>query len=324
MKYLFPIAFLAIFYIVSFSQEKSITYYASYDLELIQVKNLKSGSTLALSSENLFEDDSMSFSLKENTETICVLSINNKTNSTCKINWDSAIYIDIAGEGMEVVHGYKEIEQEHIQSQTPSIIDPMSEITPLIFPKGYANFSNGEWESTPRIFHSKYAIMARDPKYGDNNIRIIIPVEMQGEVTEYLFEFGQVNYKIHEDFSICGFDGHQIINEGLVYKGSGFYSIGNKEFHFSDTQFHCFLWNSGNSLTAKTLRRANHHRNLSRTILPFACGLSAVGLICLVAEGPEYIAMPTAGFGLFVVSFTLRNSYNTKLKHLPDTYIPYK
>lgn len=318
MKHLFSFAMSICFFALCFSQQETTAYYSSYNLELVRVKNLKLDTTLKKSSENIFEDNAMSFSLKSSSETICAFSVNNKTNSSCKINWDSASYTDILGDDLGVTFITNAANQNQIQSE----ISPKSEITPLIVPEGYASFINGKWEPTPTLFNTQQAAMAYQ-KYGNKNISIIIPIEIQGEVTDYLLDFTIINYAIKEDVRITGMDNYR--NENLVYNGRGYFSIGDETYRYNKRDFHNLMYSTGNPYVVSELRKANHKRITSNVLRPIGIVVLGYGILFYAIEGddaPGLIAVPAAGAGLIIASVSLRVSFNEKLKLVPTFYKP--
>lgn len=320
MKPLSLLFFSFCFFVLCFSQESNTTYHATYDLELVQVKNLTLDSLLKRSSENLLEDDYLSFSLNSGSETFSQIVINNKTDSACKIYWDSAYCIDILGNDFGIMHVANPINQD--QSQAPSVIAPMSEITPLIAPKGSVGIIDGKWECTPKMFNTKQAVMAYQ-KYGNKRISFFIPVETQGEVIGYLFECKIVNFQINENTKGSSLDYYR--NKELVYEGHGYYSIGNKQYRYNKREFHSLLYQTENQDVVNEFKKVNKLRITSNVLRPVGIGIAVIGaFIALDASGEIYHPVSIVGFGVFATSISFNIVCNQKLKLVPDIYKPYK
>lgn len=107
--------------------------------------------------------------------------LQNKSNSNIKIIWDDAIYVGgIAGVSDGVFHsGVKFINRE--ETQTPTVIVKGSKISDLLVVKSGVSFNDyfNRWKY-------QYILFWEDQL---SEVKVLLPVEVNGEKREYLFTF---------------------------------------------------------------------------------------------------------------------------------------
>jgi len=119
--------------------------------------------------------------------------LENKSNQTLKINWDEAAYITHTGSTERIMHsGVKYTEKNN--SQPASIVVKNGHITDLIMPTSnvyYVSGQYGGWRETPLFLIVKSDIEknAALETYKDKKVKVLLPIEVEGVVNEYIFSF---------------------------------------------------------------------------------------------------------------------------------------
>lgn len=120
--------------------------------------------------------------------------LKNNSQKNIKLIWEDAAYVDVNGKVDRIMHyGVKYADRN--ESQPPSIIPSGAILEDAIIPVGvvgnYATYGASGWfEGTMFGFSTDPAIAEKQKlKTFGQNIRILLPIEISGEIFEYLFVF---------------------------------------------------------------------------------------------------------------------------------------
>ncbi len=124
--------------------------------------------------------------------------LTNKTNHSIKIIWDEAAFVDYNGLTHRVMHkGVKYVDRN--DSQPPSVIVRNGTISDLIVPTENVYFVSGPyggyWEVEP-FFPTSGITSEEAQKYIGKTIQILLPLQIEGVVNEYIFIFEVENVKL--------------------------------------------------------------------------------------------------------------------------------
>lgn len=132
--------------------------------------------------------------------------IRNDTQSSIKVLWDDAAFIDGEGISHRIIHtGTKYIDKE--KAQVPSVVAQSSEINDSLYPVDYVILNN---TSSGTIGWSKQPLLDLTQKYRSkeealnviaciNSLKLLLPIEYNGIKKEYLFSFSGDGYSVHEE-----------------------------------------------------------------------------------------------------------------------------
>lgn len=133
--------------------------------------------------------------------------LENKLNSTIKIIWDSAIFIDYDGASYRVMNKNKKLNED----EGPTVPTPIIKkgfIEDLVYPVGFSYYSSGfsisnvyvsgRWNIPPLLIRSiaegtdevqgKRKTQLNN-KYLSKYFKILLPIEINGKIKEYIFYF---------------------------------------------------------------------------------------------------------------------------------------
>ncbi len=121
--------------------------------------------------------------------------LTNKTEHSIKIIWDEAAYLDEKGASHRVMHsGVKYIDRNN--SQPPSIIIKKGSIDDIIIPTDKVYFVAGEsggWNEEqlfpPVPGNTLEELNANAKTRIGNNVKVLLPLQIQDVINEYLFTF---------------------------------------------------------------------------------------------------------------------------------------
>jgi len=130
--------------------------------------------------------------------------LNNKTEHSIKLIWDEAAYVDLDNASKRIMHsGVKYNEKNN--SQPASIIIKGGKLTDIIQPTENVYYINGSqyysggWRTLPLFPNSgqdKEALINLSKQYIGREVKILLPLEIQGNVNEYIFSFKLENFNI--------------------------------------------------------------------------------------------------------------------------------
>lgn len=181
-----------------------VMYHARYDIGLSQVerpadaqKKYGEYKTTQVQDEGgktyIFEDDMVQI-IWLVSGVGAYFTLANKTDHSIKIIWDEASYVDTTGSNHRVMHsGVKYIDRD--SSQPPTIVIRKGTVTDNIVPTDHISFSSGEyggWEKAPLLPSADFALdtlKTQANKYVNKTIQILLPLEIEGVVNEYIFSF---------------------------------------------------------------------------------------------------------------------------------------
>lgn len=137
--------------------------------------------------------------------------IYNKTDNSIKVVWDEAVFVDQNNKSHRLMHsGIKYNEREN--PQPPSVIIRKGSIDEFVTPTDYVYFYRGygnqyvydpsEWRHMPMLNckSEEQAKVENDAKqFVGNKLQLLLPIEIQGTVNEYIFEFTAKDYQIVQE-----------------------------------------------------------------------------------------------------------------------------
>ena len=125
----------------------------------------------------------------------------NKTQNPIKVIWDDVIFVDYEGKSNKVVHEGILYINAH-DTQPPSTIAGGSHIIDRIIPSDNITFVSGynsywrEANILPNGHYSTEQIKMFREDMINKEIKILMPIEVEGKVTNYTFAFNIDNFRI--------------------------------------------------------------------------------------------------------------------------------
>lgn len=120
--------------------------------------------------------------------------LENKTSHSLKIIWDEAVFIDVDGTSGRIMHsGVKYIDRN--SSQPPTVVARGSRITDIILPTDRVRYVEGQyggWREDPIVnpySSTDVAMLQRAKENVGRSFRILLALEIEGVVNEYIFSF---------------------------------------------------------------------------------------------------------------------------------------
>lgn len=137
--------------------------------------------------------------------------IYNKTDNSIKVIWDEAVFVDQSNKSHRIMHaGVKYNEREN--PQPPSVIIRKGSIDEFASPTDYVYFYRGygnqyvidpsEWRHIPMLNCKSEEQMKADndaKQLVGKKLQLLLPLEIQGTVNDYIFEFTATDYKIVQE-----------------------------------------------------------------------------------------------------------------------------
>ena len=174
-------------------------YTSVYDITLTGVdRQTRGGETKHFTpSDNTFEDEYIRIAWRpDNTQ--LPFTLTNKTDASMRIVWDEASFVSRGGKTDRIIHeGVKLAASGQAMPQTTIIrggtlqdlIEPAGSI---YWRRGYGTYDAGGWEHVPLVGSETAPTEAeiRAKLTPDSSIKVLLPVDSNGTVREYLFEFG--------------------------------------------------------------------------------------------------------------------------------------
>ena len=140
--------------------------------------------------------------------------LNNKTDHSIKIVWDEAAYVDIDGISQRVMHaGVKYADRN--SSQPPTVVVRKGIASDLIIPSDniyYVSGTYGGWRKEPLLPDIKKPnaeeLELKAEKYIGKTIQVLLPLQIEGIVNEYIFifEVQSVEIKQSKEETITGYE----------------------------------------------------------------------------------------------------------------------
>ena len=140
-------------------------------------------------------------------------SLTNKTDNSMKIVWDEASYIDANGSSHRVMHSGVKYNDRNL-SQPPTIVARRASIEDQVVPTNnvewFAMGQYSKWIVLPLIqTHAASSAAELESLMSPNLgkvLHVLLPIEIKGEVNEYLFRFEVTNFRNAEGNGWSGYD----------------------------------------------------------------------------------------------------------------------
>lgn len=116
--------------------------------------------------------------------------LENISKESYKILWDDMSYIDIDNNGHRIFHkGIKMNDRE--KSQAPTVVMKKTNLNDIIIPYDYVEYSDyfKRW-----VF--RYLNPSDKAQVENKDIRVLMPIEIKGNIIEYIFTFRLKDLKI--------------------------------------------------------------------------------------------------------------------------------
>ncbi|HYH10030.1 MAG TPA: hypothetical protein VEK11_23475 [Thermoanaerobaculia bacterium] len=160
-----------------------------YELALAGVEHQPRGGTRTHhepAAANTFEDERIRIAWTPEA-TQLQFELTNKSDASMRVLWDDASFVDVSGRGDRVMHqGVKFADRS--SSMPPTLIvhgatldDLIAPVTNVYWREGYGAYDAGRWQSKPLI--------PEGMKATGKMLRVLLPLESNGTVHEYLFDF---------------------------------------------------------------------------------------------------------------------------------------
>lgn len=125
--------------------------------------------------------------------------LTNKTDHSIKIVWDEAAFVDTNGMSRRVMHsGVKYIDRNN--PQPPSVVVRRGAITDDIIPSDNVVSSEyGGWSEEPllpKFGIDAQALKTKAEKYSGKTYQVLLPLEIEGIINEYIFTFKINNVEV--------------------------------------------------------------------------------------------------------------------------------
>lgn len=206
MKYLLPIIAIALFQGCAMYQQT-----VSYDIGMTEVERPANFEQRYADTE-IVKQDSAEISKYVYQDSLIGIAwiptgegfnftLENKTDYSMKIIWDEAAFVDANGQSQRVMHeGVKYADRN--SSQPPTIVVRGGNISDIVIPTNSISYTSGEyggWSNSgvikPYKAASRNDLMPAKENIG-KNMQVLLPLEIQGTVNEYLFTFEVLDAKI--------------------------------------------------------------------------------------------------------------------------------
>lgn len=141
---------------------------------------------MAPTEPNVFEDDRIRIAWQPGVSQLGFALIN-KTDSSVRVLWDDASYVDVQGRTDRVMHqGIKFADRSASMPPTSimhgaTLDDVIAPVSNVYWRQGYGGGDVGGWQSRPLLTAAPAA---------NSTIKVLLPIESNGKVTEYVFIFG--------------------------------------------------------------------------------------------------------------------------------------
>lgn len=137
--------------------------------------------------------------------------IYNKTDNSIKVIWDEAVFVDENNKSHRIMHSSIKY-SERDNPQPPSVIIRKGSIDEFVAPTDYIYFYRGygsqyiydpsEWRHMPLL---NYKSEVKEKAENDakqvvgKKLQLLLPLEIQGKVNDYIFEFTATDFKIVQE-----------------------------------------------------------------------------------------------------------------------------
>ncbi len=142
-----------------------------------QQRGVKASRTQTTPTENVYTDERARFIVSVDARSIGLI-LQNTTDSSARVLWDEASYVDGSETSHRILHGGTKLVDRQA-AQPPSIVPPGAKLEDTLYPVENVLWRNGTWMLVPLF--DNHAL--------GETLRILLPVDFGGETYEYLFTF---------------------------------------------------------------------------------------------------------------------------------------
>lgn len=126
-------------------------------------------------------------------------TLENKSDNSIKIIWDEAVYVDENGSSGRVMHsGVKYVDRSN--PQPPTVVVKKAKVDDMVVPTDniyYISGQYGGWQTKP-LFPNRATTQEElntlTQKYVGKTVKILLPLQIQETVNEYIFSFKVENF----------------------------------------------------------------------------------------------------------------------------------
>lgn len=130
-----------------------------------------------------------------------LFEIKNKTNSSIRIIWDEAAFVDETGNSTRVLNGEMSYANRN-NPIPPSVIVRKGSFSNIIVPSDNLYFSSGVGVNILPIFKNEFSDPIEAEKFGKElvgkTIQVLLPLEIEGVTNDYIFVFKIDDYTAEE------------------------------------------------------------------------------------------------------------------------------
>lgn len=126
-------------------------------------------------------------------------TLENKSDNSIKIIWDEAVYVDENGSSGRVMHsGVKYVDRSN--PQPPTVVVKKAKVDDMVVPTDniyYISGQYGGWQTKPLFPNqatTQEELNALTQKYVGKTVKILLPLQIQETVNEYIFSFKVENF----------------------------------------------------------------------------------------------------------------------------------
>lgn len=170
-------------------------YFVASNYKLDTVENSAAESMVKASSQS-YSDDVIDISMQFGENAISMV-LANQTNSSIKILWDDAAYIDQFGSAHRVIHlGTKLVDRD--KAQVPSVVPKGSRINEEVVPSdciewvtSTSKYVASDWHYTPiaQMYLYNTQREAENASVDFEPVQLLLPIEANNQRYEYTFKF---------------------------------------------------------------------------------------------------------------------------------------
>jgi hypothetical protein len=294
------ILFLALsFCIVAYSQNRHDIYYPQYDFKFSSVENLNKEqySIAKIDSGYFYSDNNFEIEIYASSDRYFDFKIKNKSGTTLKIIWDNAAYVNYDNVSSNIIHTGIKFSEKNAH-QIPSIIVKNSIVEEEIAPINCIEYTDDGWSVIPitkrDTFNSIQEIQKNKAEIEGKHVQLLLPIQKNDSIIEYLFDFEITNYKILSKSSfICDgkvYNQNEILNQKLLYdKENHGYYLGNLKFSRNNKTLDCILELTGNIESLNVLTNIRKKINLTNNLIGIGGAVFISGGIIVLASYGEKI-----------------------------------
>lgn len=130
------------------------------------------------------------------------LVIANNHNSSIRVLWDNAAYIDSRGNAHRIIHlGVKLVDKE--KAQVPSVIPKGAQIEDLVVPADCVEWVDNSWKVSPLEYNEFSTMDMAEQELNmyinfpeRSSSKLLLPIEINDKKVEYTLSFIGDNFKI--------------------------------------------------------------------------------------------------------------------------------